>query len=197
MTIDNSRTALATMLAAALLTACGSVAVRKPQQQIMIANDVYLVLPQASELTESFNATQAIVAEYEDRSYSFEAHIEARPGNIAIVGLNALGGAVFSITFDGLELQASGAVEAQVINAEYVLADVLLAHWDPAWLNDRLDGASIEVSQSGGDRFIARQDELIIGISYESADPWGGKAVLTHVERGYVLQIRTVEYTGS
>lgn len=197
MTIDKSRTALAAVLAAALLTACGSVAVRKPQQQIMIANDVYLVLPQASELTESFNATQAIVAEYEDRSYSFEAHIEARPGNIAIVGLNALGGAVFSITFDGLELQASGAAEAQVINAEYVLADVLLAHWDPAWLRDRLDGASIEVSQSGSDRFIARQDELIIGISYESAHPWGGKATLTHVERGYVLRIRTVEYTGS
>jgi len=197
VSIEKLRITLVTILTAALLAACGSVAVRKQPQQIMIASDVYLLLPRASELTESFNATQAIVAEYEDRSYSFEAHIEVRPGSITIVGLNALGGALFSISFDGMELRASGAVEAQVNNAEYVLADVLLAHWDPAWLSDRLDGASIEVSQSSSDRFISRQDELIIGISYESADPWGGKATLTHLERGYVLNIRTVEYTTS
>ena len=182
-------------LALGVVTACGSVAVQKEQRRIMIAGDVYLVLPEASELTESFNATQSIRAEYEDRSYSFEAHIEARPGSLAIVAVNALGGALFSITFDGTELRASGSGDTQVINAEYVLADVLLAHWDSDWLNKHLDRASMEVVQNGRERFVSRNGELIIGITYDSTDPWGGKAQLTHVERDYVLHIRTAEFT--
>jgi len=195
MTAANISVLFAAALAVAIVTACGSVVVQKDQRRIMIADDVYLVLPEAGELTGSFNATQSIHAEYEDHSYSFEAHIEARPGQLRIVALNALGGALFSISFDGLELEASGSVEMQVINAEYVLADVLLAHWDSAWLNQHLEGASIDASQDGDGRFVSRNGELIIGISYESVDPWGGKAQLTHIERGYVLHIRTAEFT--
>lgn len=177
------------------LASCGPAVVRKEQQRIGIANDVFLVLPQVAELSESFNATQAILAEYEERSYSFEAHVEARPGKITIVAVSALGAALFSITFDGTELQASGSSQAKLINAEYVLADVLLAHWDIDWLNRRLEGASIEVSQAGNERFVTREGELIIGIAYESSDPWGGAAELTHIEREYVLRIKTAEYT--
>ncbi len=186
---------IAATLALGIITACGSIEVHKDQRRIMIASDVYLVLPDASELTESFNATQSIFAEYEDRSFSFEAHIEARPGQLTIVALNALGGALFSISFDGVELIASGAVEAQVVNVEYVLADVLLTHWDSAWLNRRLEGATIEASQDGEGRFVSRSGELIIGITYDSEDPWRGKAQLTHIERAYVLHIRTAEFT--
>jgi len=186
----------AAMLALAVVAACGSVVVRKDQRRIMIADDIYLVLPEATELTGSFNATQSIHAEYEDRSYSFEAHIEARPGQLTIVALNALGGALFSISFDGVELRAGGSVEAQLINAEYVLADVLLAHWDPAWLNQHIEGASMDASQNGEGRFVSRNGELVIGITYDSVDPWGGKAQLTHIEREYVLHIRTAEFTG-
>ena len=175
---------------------CSSVEVRQQAERIAIANDVFLLLPGASELTESFNATQVIAAEYVDRSFSFEAHLESRPGKITIVALGALGGPLFSIRYDGLELQASGSGEAQVVNAEYVLADVLLAHWHVDWLNERLQGASIETSEDGLSRFVSRQDELLIGINYDTPDPWGGKAKLTHLERGYVLDIRTAEYSG-
>jgi len=182
------------ILAGVASAGCSSVEIRKERQRIAIATDIFFQLPEASELTESFNATQVIAAQYEDRSFSFEAHIESRPGKITIVGLGALGGALFSIAYDGVELQASGAVEAQVVNAEYVLADVLLAHWDVDWLNQHLQGAAIEATEDGASRFLSRQDELVVGISYDTVDPWGGKATLTHLERGYVLDIRTVEH---
>jgi hypothetical protein len=189
-------TCIAIAILAGIVTAgCSSVEVRKERQRIAIATDVFLMLPQASELSESFNATQVIAAQYADRSFSFEAHLESRPGKITIVALGALGGALFSISYDGVELRASGSVETQVINAEYVLADVLLAHWDVDWLNQHLQGASIEAAEDGESRFLSRQDELVVDINYDTSDPWGGKATLTHLERGYVLDIRTVEYT--
>ena len=174
---------------------CGSVEVRQQAERIAIANDVFLLLPGPGELTESFNATQVIAAEYEDRSFSFEAHLESRPGKITIVALGPIGGALFSISYDGVELRASGSVEAQVVNAEFVLADVLLAHWDIDWLNQRLQGATIETSEDGISRFVSRRGGLVIGISYDTPDPWGGRATLTHLERGYVLDIRTAEYS--
>lgn len=184
------------MFASALsLCGCSTTTMRTEPQRINIATDVYLELPSASELDESFNATQVIAAEYENDNYSFEAHIEARPGQITIVGIGALGGALFSIAYDGIELAAAGAKEAQTVNAEYVLADVLLTHWNVGWLNDRLIGASMTVSAAGTDRYIKRGDETIIHISFESSDPWGGTATLKHEERQYVLQITTAEFT--
>lgn len=183
------------LLLASIVAACGSTEVRTQQKSIAIAQGVNLFLPRAGDLTESFNATQAITAEYEDRSYSFEAHLEARPGKITIVALGPLGAALFSITYDGTELVASGSPQAQRINAEYVLADVLLAHWDIDWLNLRIEGATVAASQTGNDRFVTRQDDLLIGISYETQDPWGGTAELMHMERKYTLRIRTAEFT--
>jgi hypothetical protein len=185
---------LVPIVLALAISACGTTTLRTQQDRIAIGTGVFLEMPAANELTESFNATQALVAEYEDRSFAFEAHIEARPGSISVVGLGALGGALFSITWDGSELLVTGSVEAQVVNAEYVLADVLLAHWDTRWLNRRLIGATVEVSGTSDERFVVRDGELIISIAYDSPDPWGGEARLTHIERKYVLHITTAEF---
>lgn len=191
MNIAETLVLIVSVLAA---SACGTTTQRTQQDQIAIATGVFLEMPTADELTESFNATQALVAEYEDRSFAFEAHIEARPGSISIVGLGALGGALFSITWDGNELLATGSGEAHVVNAEYVLADVLLAHWDIHWLNRHLIGAAVEESSTSDERFVVRDGELIISIVYDSTNPWGGEARLTHIERMYVLYVTTAEF---
>lgn len=182
----------ALFVVAALLGGCGSVETRTEVQRIDIANEVFLILPRADELTESFDATQVISAEYEDKSRSFEAHLEARPGKITIVGLNTIGVVLFSITYDGTELLASGVAEAQVINARYVLADVLMSHWDPKWLVSRLEGATLAATESS--RTVRRDGEAIIEITYDSGTPWSGNARLTHRERGYSLRINNVEF---
>ena len=181
------------MLAVAI-GACTTTTVHTGMQQISIAAEAFLVLPAAEDLTESFDATQIIEARYAEDSYSFEAHIEARPGRITIVGIGALGGALFSIIYDGDELLATGAKQARAVNAEYVLADVLLAHWDLDWLNRRLRGASVALSEDGKQRLVARDGELVISITFETPNPWGGSATLTHHERQYALRISTAEF---
>jgi len=181
------------LTAAALIGGCGAVELRTDVQRIDIASDVFLVLPRAHELTESFDATQVIYAEYADESHTFESHLEVRPGRITIVGLNAIGVVLFSITYDGAEILATGVAEAQVINARYVLADVLLSHWDAEWLMPRLEGATLEVSDSS--RTVRRNGEPIIEITYDSGTSWAGDARLVHRERGYSLRIHNVEFT--
>lgn len=174
--------------------ACATTTVNTGVQQIPIATEAYLVLPAATELTGSFDATQVIAARYQHDSYSFEAHIEARPGSITIVAVGALGGALFSITYDGDEISATGAQDVQRINAEYVLADVLLTHWDPDWLNHRLQGAVVTLTEGGKKRMVTRGGELIISIAFDTPNPWSGSATFSHHERQYELHISTAEF---
>lgn len=171
--------------------------VQQDVRRIEIANTVFLTLPEAEELTGSFDATQLLVAVYDERSYSFEVQLELRPGIITIAAVNLWGGTLFSITYDGIALRTQGLIDLQSVNSEYLLADVLLTFWDPKWVSARLQGAVLEVSQTGGSRTVFRQGEPVIEISYEAADPWAGRTHFTHVERGYVLDIRTVSFAGS
>jgi len=185
---------LAAIFAIVMVSACAPIEVRTELQGIGIARDVILVLPQADEITGSFDVTQVIVAKYSEKTHSFEAHLEVRPGKITIVAVNALGVVLFAITYDGVELLASGVVEAQVVNAEYVLADVLLSYWDPEWLRARIQGASFELAANGHGRTLSRRGTVFIEIEYESGELWTGNVRLTHIERGYTLLIDTVEF---
>ncbi len=173
---------------------CSSVEIRSEIHRIDIAKDVYLVLPGAGELTASFDATQVITADHGDKSHSFEAHLEARPGKITIVAVSAIGTVLFSITYDGIDLQARGVVEAQVVNAEYVLADVLLSYWEAQWLARHIDGAVLDISSDGAVRTVLSQGEVIIRITHETPELWKGKANFSNLERGYALHINTVEF---
>ena len=182
------------MFIIAASASCASVEIRTEVQRIDIATGVYLVLPGASELTASFDATQVITASHGDESHSFEAHLEVRPGKITIVAVSAMGAVLFSITYDGVELEARGVVEAQVVNAEYVLADVLLSYWEPQWLARHIDGAELKLSADGKVRTVLSQGEAIIRIAHEKPEIWKGKAEFSNLERGYALHINTVEF---
>ncbi len=181
-----------TLAAAAIAAGCAAVELRSELRRIDIAADMFLVLPGAHELTRSFDATQVISATYEEERRTFEAHLEARPGRITIVGLSAVGVVLFSISYDGIELKATGVSEVQVINAEYVLADVLLSHWDIDWLRPRLEGGSIE--SSGNVRKVLRDGVTVIEVQLESGTPWSGKTRLDHHERGYSLRIDNLAF---
>lgn len=182
------------LLIATASISCSSVEIRSEIQRIDIAEDVYLVLPGTSELTASFDATQVITADHGDKSHSFEAHLEARPGKITIVAVSTIGAVLFSISYDGVDLQARGVVEAQVVNAEYVLADVLLSYWEPQWLARHIDGAVLEISADGAIRKVLKQGKSIIRIAHENPELWNGKAEFSNLERGYALHINTVEF---
>jgi len=175
MSMAGARSCAIVMLIAAASISCSSVEIRSEIHRIDIAKDVYLVLPGAGELTASFDATQVITADHGDKSHSFEAHLEARPGKITIVAVSAIGTVLFSITYD-------------------VLADVLLSYWEAQWLARHIDGAVLDISPDGAVRTVLSQGEVIIRITHETPELWKGKANFSNLERGYALHINTVEF---
>ena len=197
MIVTPSSFRVITLFCALLSYACSTVPVQRNVERVEIAKAVYLTLPKAEEITRSFDATQLLMADYEDQSLSFQAQLEVRPGKITIVAITMWGGTLFSITYDGSTLRTEGMVDRHGVNAEYLLADVLLTTWEPEWLNARLQGAALEVSGSHDSRIVSRDGEPLIEISYESPDAKTGRSRFKHLERGYQLDIRTAEFTES
>ncbi len=182
---------------ALLSLGCSTVEVRPDLQRVEIAHAVFLTLPDAEEITERINATQLLVADYGDRSFSFEVELEIRPGMITIASVNMWGGTLFAVTYDGLELRTRGAIDAEGFDAEFLLGDVLLTYWDSDWLSARLQGAVLEDAHHSPSRTLLRGGEPVIEISYESANRWAGRTHFKHREREYELNIHTVGFSGS
>ncbi len=185
------------MLCALMSYGCSMVDIRPNVERIEIANAVYLTLPKTEEITESFDATQLLVIDFEEQSYSFQAQLEVRPGKITIAAIPMWGGTLFSVTYDGSTLRTQGMIDTHGVNVGFLLADVLLTFWDPAWVSRRLQGAVLEVSESNGRRTVSRDGEPVIEISYELADRWAGRTHFKHRERGYELNIKTVGFSSS
>ena len=57
-----------TLFCALLSYACSTVPVQRNVERVEIAKAVYLMLPRAEEITRSFDATQLLVADYEEHS---------------------------------------------------------------------------------------------------------------------------------
>jgi hypothetical protein len=175
---------------------CSTVVVQSNVERVEIAKNVYLSLPKAEEITRSFDATQLLVADYEEQSYSFQAQLEVRPGKITIAAITMWGGTLFSITYDGSTLRAQGMIDEHGVNAEYMLADILLMTWEPEWVNARLQGAVLDISRSNDSRTVSRDGEPVIEIFYDMPDGRTGRTHFKHLERGYALDIRTAEFSG-
>ncbi|WP_428096552.1 DUF3261 domain-containing protein [Candidatus Rariloculus sp.] len=147
-------------------------------------------------MQDILDATQLITATYDDRDYTMQAQLEWRPGSMALAGLSPWGTVVFSIAYDGseMEIRGNGAL-LQGLRGEYVLADILLTFWERPRLIGRLRGEGLAVSDVPGKRTITRNGSPLIVIDYENEIPWNGRVRFEHRERGYVLQIQTVGYS--
>ncbi len=197
MTAARSILRVVTMLCVLVSYGCSTVDIRPNVERIEIADAVYLTLPKTEEITDSLDATQLLVIDFEEQSYSFQAQLEVRPGKITIAAIPMWGGTLFSVTYDGSTLRTQGMIDTRGVNVGFLLADVLLTFWDPAWVSTRLQGAVLELSENNGRRTVSRDGEPVIEISYESANRWAGRTHFKHRERGYELNIKTVGFFGS
>lgn len=176
---------------------CSSVEVQPDVDRVEIAEAVYLSLPKADSITYSVDATQILVADYGERSHTFEVQLEIRPGRITIASVNMWGGTLFSVMYDGSSVHTQRAFDEAGFDPKYLLADFLLTRWDADWLSEHLQGADLNENANGMGRILSRDGEPVIEISYDTADRWAGRTRFTHLERAYVLDIQTVGMSGS
>jgi hypothetical protein len=185
-------------IAGPVLAGCASITRIDRVDRVEVADSVVLQLPAASELVSSVDATQLVTGAFNGRSYTLQAQLEWRPGSIALAALNVWGATVFSIVYDGGSIRVQGnAALTQGLRPEYVLADILLVFADRPTFDSNDAGDRITVDDVTMRRTVSRNGVPVIVIDYEDESRWGGSVRFENLERGYVMQIQTLEYTTS
>ncbi len=166
---------------------------------------VFGLLPPAG-FGQSLVLTQAATLEFGDEQHDLLFYTEITPQNISLVGTLPNGTRLFSIIYDGQTVRSDGNQDLLArLAPEYFLADLQLAQWPFADLAQTL-AASNPCFRSGAcvifesadqlQRALSRDGEIIIDIRYGNNIHHEGSTNYQHRERGYRLQVETLDVQG-
>lgn len=153
--------------------------------------ELTLRLPPAALGAELSLAQRITVVRGAERQ-GFDALLEADASVVRVAAL-ALGQRVASLSWDGerFESQVSPRVPG-FVTAQRILTDVQLAWWPAAAVQAGLPAdCALEVTETG--RVLRRGGATVVLVSYEGAAPAWRRVTLRHLERGYTLEIDSVE----
>lgn len=126
------------------------------------------------------------------REVTINAVVSVKGNEMSVVGLNAMGVRLFTVTYDGTTVntqQHSSGLRAQ-IRPEWLLADLQFVFWPLASLEGPLRQAGFEISEpSPGTRRLRRGERLVSEAHYAGDNAWTGRSWLVNLEQGYSLQI--------
>ena len=134
-----------------------------------------------------------IHAVYGARAMTLSTAIQLDAGSLKVVGLTATGQRLFTASWDGAAVSAQkSAFVPDNVDPERVLADVQLALWPLAAVQEAFGKAGLEVTEPfAGVRRLRRGETLVAEVHYASADPWNGRLWFVNFEYDYSLTIDT------
>jgi len=135
--------------------------------------------------------SQVVRGAFGSRELTFNCVVTVKDGSMTLVGMNSLGLRLFTIRYDGKDVQSETAPALQgPLMPERLIADMQLVFWPLASLEKPLREAGWQLSEPApGIRRLRRGDELIAEAHYGGADPWSARSWLVNFELGYSLQI--------
>lgn len=161
-----------------------------------VARDkVYLTLPTPPGYPDEREMAQSIVATYGPRKVAFDALVSLSPQTVTIIVTAPAGPRVAQIDWDaqGVRSKTDGPPPPG-FRAENVLADMVMAHWPKAALEQALAGRLEVWDYPNGHRKLVRGAELVVDIPPPVRDEdSSSKRTLTNYDFGYSLTIVTRE----
>jgi hypothetical protein len=140
------------------------------------------------------NASQIIHAAYGERAMTMRTAIQLDAAGLKVIGVTATGQRLFTVGWDGKSVTAEkSALIPDRVDPRRVLADVQLALWPLAALQEALRKQDLEVSEPfAGVRRLRRGSDLVAEVHYAAADPWASRLWLVNFELDYSLTIDTI-----
>ena len=166
-----------------MLVACASTAPRP----VPVARP--LVAP--ASLGSDRLVSQIVRGAFGARELTLHCVVTVKDGAMTVVGLNSLGLRLFTIRYDGGDVQTeSSPAMSELLMPERLLADLQLVYWPLASLSTPLAAAGWQLTEpAAGVRRLRRGEQLVAEAHYSSGDPWSGRSWLVNFEFGYSLDI--------
>jgi hypothetical protein len=139
---------------------------------------------------------QSVVVHHAEGTHRFQARFECDTERLVVVGLTASAGRAFVLILEGGKVTTQDHTQGRLpLDMRYMLADIQLAFWPHL---PPIEGLVMKEERGTGEawsRVFLRGDEPVIRISYESRQPFEGRLVLEHFERGYRLEVTSAGVT--
>ena len=158
--------------------------------KVQIAEDVELTLPLMPGYPQDALLFQTLVGRYDGRTRAFQATLSLSPDRVEVVLLAPSGPRVMQLTWteQGIEETCSN-LAPEDLNGLNILADIFLSTWPKQSVIDALPDNAVLLT-GDGNREIWSGKQRLIDLEDGGVDEQGRKhARLTHVQRGYVLDI--------
>ena len=158
---------------------------------VSIGDAITLSLPKDPAYPGRYSVVQTLVARHEGRTQAFQARLDLEPDHVSVVLLAPNGPRAMEIDWDRNGVRESRSRFApDWLQAQNVLADIFLVHWPYEDIVKALSPHG-QVVEAEGVRQIFRDGDLIIEIQLDPVLDGKGREerVLTHLQRGYALQI--------
>lgn len=168
-----------------------------PRRPTRIGNGVFLSLPPTPGYPRRETLIQTIVGEYQGERRLFQSVVSLSPERVRLVITAPSGPRVLTVAWsaDGIAVERS-ALAPRELNADSILADLMLVYWDLASVNAALAG-SASAFESDGTRTVVQGERAVVTVDRRNATAEREQIVLTNRDLGYALRIQTVRTAGT
>jgi len=138
-------------------------------------------------------AQQIVRGAFGEREMTMNCIVSVRGDLLTVIGLTALGARVFTIRYDGSQVQVEKELPTPPqLTAERLLADIQLAFWPSAALQPVLAQQGWRLTEPfPRTRRLWRGSALVGEVHYDDDDPWRGRSWLVNLQHGYTLGIES------
>ncbi len=184
-----------------LVSACSQTLQR--QTCVALAKNVTYCLAPIPANSQVRSVTQQVAIHVNDSRHELLTQLELDREQLTLVGLAPLGQALFTLVFDGTELQSQQSMLlGDEFKAEYLLALIQLIYWPEEDVNAHLQGAKLtspecdapqcrRIYASGSDT-KDNQQESILKIRFNKSDPWMAEVELAISQAKFELKITPI-----
>ena len=162
--------------------------------QVSIGAELELSLPRSPGFPKDVLLFQTLVGRYDGRTRGFQATLSLSPERVEIILLAPSGPRIMQMiwTEEGI-VETRSRLAPEDLDGVNILADIFISTWPKEAVNNALPENAVLLAGEGG-REIWRNDVRVVDVEELGIDDAGrNRARLTHLERGYVLDIISEE----
>ena len=177
----------ALILMFSLMASCAtSQAVRRTSP----TSPTWQLLPPSS-LGTTRAANQRLRAAYADQEISLDFAVSVTADRITVIGLVPAGPRMFTVSYDGHQMDARASHEVPAaLEPGRLLNDLQLALWPRQALERAFEGSRWRLTEPDErTRRLLRDGRLVAEVHYTTADPWTGRTWLVNFDGGYAITV--------
>lgn len=125
--------------------------------------------------------------------FSLDCAVDVTPERITVVGLLPAAARLFSVTYDGVKIEAQADARLpEPLRPESLLNDVQLVFWSRGALEQAFGGSYWSVTEPDPHtRRLRHARRLVAEVHYADPDVWNGRVWLVNFTHGYSLAIES------